>query len=138
MEVRKNRSDTYVCSIDPLCISDMNQVLFAIKQTVKAQNASVRDNMKRALRSNYFASHAHNALLKRVSIKGREAKEKQFINVNGWRSVPDNRLRSYDMFGDIVGNKYTNSKRLDVYIHDDYTATESFKNRLLNQVKGEV
>ena len=130
MEVRKNRSDTYVCSIDPLCISDMNQVLFAIKQTVKAQNASVRNNMKRALRSNYFASNAHNALLKRVTIKGREAKEKEFINAN--------RLRSYDVFGDIVGNKYTNSKRLDVYIHDDYTATESFKNRLLNQVKGEV
>jgi hypothetical protein len=139
MEVRQGRSESYVCSLDTDSIIDMTDVLTVIKRSVKAHNSRVAMKLlytKSARRRGYNAVFEDS--FQRISIKGREAKEKQFINVNGWRSVPDNRLRSYDMYGDIVGDKYTNAKRLDIYVHDDTGRTWKAKEELDTIILGDM
>jgi len=96
MEVRKGRSPSYVCSLDPQSCVDM-EILNAIKLSVKATNADVK-----------WEQTDWGPLVKvrkRVRVKGREAIEK----VNG---------KSYTWAGDLLGG-LGNAKRFDVYIHDD-------------------
>lgn len=102
MEVRKGRSPSYVCSLDPQSCVDM-EILNAIKRSVRVMNNNVQWedlgetwDLTRNLKVKTY---------RRVRVKGREAIEK----VNG---------RSYTWFGDLVGG-LANAKRFDVYIHDD-------------------
>ena len=108
MENRTNRTESYVCSLDPLSCVDM-EILEAIRKSVSVYNKSIqwepsdyRDTVRKT---------------KRVTVKGREPIEKETY-FSRWTNTF--RTRGYSFHGDIVGNKYTNSKRLDIYIHDDF------------------
>lgn len=114
MEVRENRSATYVCSLDPMSAFDM-ELLAAIRKTVSAANSLAHV-------VTYKSGYAYKAC-KRVTVKGREPIEKEarkFLkrDENG-NMITVERVVGYKWGGDIVGNKYTNSKRLDIYIHED-------------------
>lgn len=105
MEVRANRSKSYVCSLDPMSAVDM-EILLTIRRTVKAANAHVRPEETR------FGVVKR---CKRVSVCGREPIEREYYTDRYGKK----RVRGYDWSGNIVGDKYSNSKRLDVYINDD-------------------
>ena len=110
MEVRPNRTDSYVCSLDPMSCVDM-EILNAIRRSVAAMNKDAPIERER---------WGLVKRCKRVTVKGREPIEKQVVNTRHWWATPRMAEVGYNMFGDIVGNKYTNSKRLDIYIHNDF------------------
>lgn len=96
MEIRPNRTETYVCSLDPMSCVDM-EILSAIRRSVSAvnKNAPVVESK--------WGTFMYRAC-KRVTVKGRQP-------INGAR---------YNIYGDIVGgNKYGDVKRIDVYVHDN-------------------
>ena len=99
MEVRKGRSPSYVCSLDPQSCVDM-EILNAIKLSVKVLNKDVKWESIDGVRGLRACK-----MYKRVRVKAREAIEK----VNG---------RSYNWSGDLLGG-LANAKRYDVYIHND-------------------
>jgi hypothetical protein len=82
------------------------ETLKAIRQAVKTMN-KIRGNANR----------------RRVTIKGREPIEKQYINIlsrGASGQLNCHRvLRGYHWSGDIVGG-IANAKRIDVYIHEVY------------------
>jgi len=108
MENRPNRTESYVCSLDPLSCVDM-EILSAIRKSVSVYNKDIQWEP-----SNYRGSVRKT---KRVTVKGREPIEKE-TSFNRWTNTY--RTACYSFHGDIVGNKYTNSKRLDIYIHNDF------------------
>lgn len=102
MIVKENRlSHAYVCSLDPKSACDMNDVLNSIKRSISSHNKAVRLSFEMSKRT----GTKFNECFKRITVKGREP-------LDGKRT----------MFNDIA-NKYTNSGRLDIYIHRDATAT---------------
>jgi len=113
MELRPNRTDNYVCSIDPNSSTDM-LILEAVRKSVSVYNKDIPwepSNWKGMIRK-----------AKRVTVKGREPIQKE-TSFNRWTNTF--RTAGYTCHGDIVGNKYTNSKRLDIYIHNDYRWKEA-------------
>ena len=108
VNMNKRTSDAYIGSIDTLSVSDMEQ-LENIRSYVKVMNKHLHDANARDPRGN--------PLRYRVTLKGREAIEKQTVNSYSWHKEKwEPRSRSYNVFGDIVGG-IANAKRIDVYIH---------------------
>lgn len=95
MEFRPNRTDSYLCSLDPMSNEDMVH-LDEIRASVSFYNRTNPNDKKR------------------VTVKGREPFMKE--SLYNWRSGTWS-VVGYNFFGDIVGNLYTNSRRIDVYLH---------------------
>jgi len=109
MEIKQGRTTAYVCSLDPLSVNDM-MTLETIKKTISAANR----NAERTYLKNGVSYIAR----KRVTVKGRKPRTKQWVNVGGYYGPVDYRLRAHNRFGDIVGG-IANATEYDVYIHDD-------------------
>lgn len=109
MQVKPNRTRTYVCTLDVNSTVDM-EILMAIRKSINASNAYA-PRVYTKYGSSYIAK-------KKVSVKGRKPIQKQLVNVGGRYGKPDFRWRSHTTFGDIVGG-IANASELDVYIHDD-------------------
>jgi len=109
MEVKTHRTDSYVCSLDPMSCVDM-EILSAIRKSISASNKNA-PRVYTKYGSSYIAK-------KRVTVKGRKAIQKQLVNVGGRYGKPDFRWRSHTTFGDIVGG-IANAGEYDVYIHED-------------------
>ena len=108
VNINKRSSDAYIGSIDTGSVSDMEQ-LQDIRTYVKVMNKHLRDADARDRRGK--------PLRYRVTLKGREAIEKQTIPAYSWHKEKwEQRPRSYNVFGDILGG-LANAKRIDVYIH---------------------
>lgn len=108
VNMNKRNSDSYIGSADTSCAADMLQIE-EIRSFVKTMNKQ----LKHAKAVDRFG----HPLRYRVSLKGREPVEKQVIPAYSWHKEKwENRSRSYDNFGDIVGG-ISNAKRIDVYIH---------------------
>jgi len=103
------RTKSYVCSLDPMSVNDMI-TLQTIRDTIKAANAHA-PRVFTKYGSSYIAC-------KRVSVKGRKPRYKQWVNFARYGDKPDWRLRSHSSFGDIVGG-LANATKYDIYIHDD-------------------
>lgn len=101
MKVIENRTEAYVCSIDPRVESDMRELEVMRKVVSKINARNKRIDPERL--SRYV-----------VTVKGREPITKQAYH-NRWTGKTGS--VGYTWAGDIVGNKYTNAKRLDIYLH---------------------
>ena len=99
MEIRPGRTDAYFVSLNPACDKDMD-FLKSIRTLIRNHNKANPNDKKR------------------VTVKGREPLMKESVYNIGTRTW---RMVGYSLFGDIVGNKYTNSKRLDIYLHSIYS-----------------
>lgn len=108
MEIRNNRTASYVCSLDPMSCVDM-EMLKAIRKAISAANKSAK-----------IVEHECGSYkdCKRVTVKGRDPIEKREINVNHWFQEPKIRKVGYTWAGDVVGG-LANASRYDIYIHDD-------------------
>ena len=99
MQISPNRTENYVCSLDPTSKSDMFH-LDLIRIANRDYNQTTSEK-------------------KRVIVRGREPRNKKMVfnsYTGQWSTV------GYDMHGNMVGDLYENAQRLDVYILDRYTA----------------
>jgi len=109
MDVKLGRTPAYVCSLDPMSVNDM-MTLESIRKAIKASNSNAQRT--------YLKNGVSYIARKRVTVKGRKPRTKQWVNVGGYYGKPDYRLRAHNRFGDIVGG-IANATEYDVYIHDD-------------------
>lgn len=108
MEIRPNRTDAYVCSLDPMSCVDM-EMLQVLRKAISASNKTAK-----IVETSYGAYKD----CKRVTVKGRDPIEKQEINVNHWFQKPKYRKVGYTWGGDVAGG-LANASRYDIYIHND-------------------
>ena len=109
MIVKEGRTDSYVCSLDPLSCVDM-EILQAIRKSISVSNKNA-PRVYTKYGSSYVAK-------RRVTVKGRKPIEKKLVNINHYWKEPVYRLRAHTPFGDIVGG-IANASEYDVYIHED-------------------
>jgi hypothetical protein len=109
MDIKTGRTDAYVCSLDPMSVNDMF-VLETIRATIKASNKNA-PRVYTKYGSSYIAR-------KRVTVKGRKPRYKQWVNFARWGGPADMRCRAHNYFGDIVGG-IANATEYDIYIHED-------------------
>lgn len=112
MEIKPNRTDAYVCSLDPMSTVDM-EILAAIRKSISVANRDAKWEQPNYGRGDYKIKR-----VKRVTVKGRKAIQKQLVNVGGYYGKPKLAWRSHTLFGDIVGG-IANASQYDIYIHDD-------------------
>lgn len=107
MNVKENRTPSYVCTLDPMSTVDM-EILSAIRKSISIANQDAKVVHYK------WGSYKE---CKRVTVKGRKPIQKQLVNVKRW-SKPEFRWRGHNLFGDLVGG-IANAGEYDIYIHRD-------------------
>lgn len=108
MNVKENRTPSYVCTLDPMSTVDM-EILSAIRKSISVANKDAKVVHQK------WGSYKE---CKRVSVKGRKPIQKQLVNVGGRWGKARLAWRAHTTFGDIVGG-IANAGEYDVYIHND-------------------